>query len=820
VSLTRDNHYVPQWYQRQFFEPGRKTLAYLDMAPPRRVLNDGRQIIGRSLFDAPTSRCFFQTDLYSTFFGTMVNDEIERKLFGAIDDRGSNAVRAYMGTDESAWHNHFQDLFEYIDVQRLRTPKGLDWLRAQYPTLNQNELMMEMQGIRNLHCTVWTEGVREIVSAEDARVKFIVSDSPVTIYNHAIPPTATLAAYPGDPGIALKASQTLFPLSRDFCLILTNLEYANDPNGPPLEKRTFARNYRNSMVSTVAFVRTRKLSDHEVAQVNLVLKSRARRYVAAGREEWLYPEASVTEPWAALRDTLLPKDELWHFGGELYAQFDDGHVHYQDAFGRTEKPREFLIKPARAAPPKPGEPCGCGSGKAFRLCCKTRPAALRPSWNESSIRERNLSLYRGIVNILGIDAGKDWTTIRRELTDEQISRIYLLYQTLWPIETDLLKLLPKPDGRARAIYTGSIHPETIVEFAQGASLYFGELIIEHPFTHADAVAKKFSPVEQPHSYHLEFLKAVLLFLNVIPLVDLGLVNLIPDPCTFDVHLRDQMMRMAQDRSAGMTFDRKQEPRIDALFKRDFKRHFMMWPDDGLVARLREDFPDITEDGIAAMLEGVATLKEADPLVALTDDIFGGKEGGQLQLFKLAPNFEMTMYLAQATGAAIVTDSRFRWRELQHALRPRFGATVAHLGDLANAIEAATFWFPNDAIEIANVGYEEVLGAYPGMMREIFAYLRCLNERGPKPNWEGHIAARFVREHAGAQALLAKRRLDGSAGRIHCAFPTGGIQDNTVNRLLLMSSSEQHLPNVPIAFFIEPAIAAPAEGSALLAYPSR
>jgi hypothetical protein len=33
------------------------------------------------------------------------------------------------------------------------------------------------------------------------------------------------------------------------------------------------------------------------------------------------------------------------------------------------------------------------------------------------------------------------------------------------------------------------------------------------------------------------------------------------------------------------------------------------------------------------------------------------------------------------------------------------------------------------------------------------------------------------------------------------FPRAGIQDNTVNRLLLMSSSEKHLPNVPMAFYI-------------------
>jgi hypothetical protein len=30
-----------------------------------------------------------------------------------------------------------------------------------------------------------------------------------------------------------------------------------------------------------------------------------------------------------------------------------------------------------------------------------------------------------------------------------------------------------------------------------------------------------------------------------------------------------------------------------------------------------------------------------------------------------------------------------------------------------------------------------------------------------------------------------------------------MQDNTVNRLLLMSSSERHLSGVPMAFFIEP-----------------
>ncbi|MCK1715219.1 MULTISPECIES: hypothetical protein [unclassified Bradyrhizobium] len=48
--------------------------------------------------------------------------------------------------------------------------------------------MFEMQGIRMMHCTIWAQAVRELVSAEDADVKFIISDHPVTIYNHAVPP--------------------------------------------------------------------------------------------------------------------------------------------------------------------------------------------------------------------------------------------------------------------------------------------------------------------------------------------------------------------------------------------------------------------------------------------------------------------------------------------------------------------------------------------------------------------------------------------------------------------------------------------------------
>ena len=242
----------------------------------------------------------------------------------------------------------------------------------------------------------------------------------------------------------------------------------------------------------------------------------------------------MTQPWGELRKSILPpKGGMFRFGGEMFVKYESGDVHYQDEFGRTEKPREFLIKKAPDKPLRPGDLCGCGRGRPFKECCQSKPEALRPAWNETSIRERNLMLQNGIVNVLELESGKDWVQVRRELTDDKISKIYNLDEA-WPLETDLLALLPKPDGEARAVYTGSIHPSSITDFALAAPLYFGELIVAHPFIHSGIMKKEMSPTENPKSYRQEFLKTILFFLNVMPLVDLGLVNLIPDPCDFDL----------------------------------------------------------------------------------------------------------------------------------------------------------------------------------------------------------------------------------------------------------------------------------------------
>src|SRR5690606_30816982 len=230
---------------------------------------------------------------------------------------------------------------------------------------------------------------------------------------------------------------------KNRCLILTNLEYAQDPNGTnPLEQRANATRIRESMVNTINFISKRKLKQDEVTKINYIIKSRSKDATAAGQENWLYPEDRVTCEWPELRHVLLPpSEELYKFGGEMYAGYEDGSTYCQDAFGRTSPQNENLKKKVDERKLGRNDFCGCGSGRKYKHCCKDLPEELRTSWSELSVRERNLAFCRAIKGILGLDSGKTWLDIRREITEEQIADIYRFYSVMWPRETDIYSLL-------------------------------------------------------------------------------------------------------------------------------------------------------------------------------------------------------------------------------------------------------------------------------------------------------------------------------------------------------------------------------------------
>jgi len=61
--------------------------------------------------------------------------------------------------------------------------------------------------------------------------------------------------------------------------------------------------------------------------VNFIIKQRARKFIAAGQREWLYPEENVkTKVWRDLGGEffLRPDPRRVGFSGEMFVGYKDG----------------------------------------------------------------------------------------------------------------------------------------------------------------------------------------------------------------------------------------------------------------------------------------------------------------------------------------------------------------------------------------------------------------------------------------------------------------------------------------------------------------
>lgn len=671
---SRQNHYVPEWYQRGFIlERGQHWL--LDLSPPQRR-PDGTPIPCRANRRAPKS-AFWEQDLYVTRFGEQFNDEVETVLFQGIDDFGALAVRAFLGGDIRQVHEQYQPLLNYMGAQKLRTPKGLDWIRNRYPTLSQAELLLEMQHLRHMFGTLWAEAVHEVVSAEDSEVKFLVTDHPVTTFNAVLPDDAPAQAYPNDAPITWNGTQTLFPLDSNHLLILTHVDYAKDPSAVELAaRRTNARYFGNTMMRTDRLIRGRHFNEEDVIAVNAWLKGRARRYIAAGKADWLRPERERPVDRARLAELLRPPEkEMWHYGGEIYMGFKDGTYGYRDAYGRTSRAHEFVAKAPPVSPPRPQDSCPCGSGLTYGQCCEHLAPWERPPWDVLSLRERNLGFLRAIAGVLDLSDKDAWGRVQRTLSDEQVAQLHRISLGLWPENTDLTALLPRPgDGRLRAVYMGPSDPRTSCESFISLVPLFDQILVMDPFLAARNLRPEFDPVTSPAQHKLQFLKNIWFWLLLEPLIVAGKVLVFPDPGDISPDFQRAMHEMAQARTATWEPASEDLAKFVDLAREDFQRSLLLLPDDMLLPLFKKSTPDKPDAFVRKAIDYMRREAERDPMALL--QVLGTGERLSQALVVRSVNLEVAIFIAQSTGAVPVTDVTSLWNHLHDHTRAAQGGVSA------------------------------------------------------------------------------------------------------------------------------------------------
>lgn len=338
-DFTR-NHYVPEWYQYRFFDGSEKEkkFFYLDMKPEVLTAKNGKKYTRKSVLRWGPPSCFFQDHLYTTRFSGWASTEIEEKFFGKLDTDGKRALEYFSEFEHpSADHYAFQHFLPYMSVQKIRTPKGLTYLANTTKSNNKNQLLINMQQLHRIHCALWAECVWSIADASESATKFIVSDNPVTFYNQACFPASEWCRGANDPDIRLNGTHTIFPLSLNKILILSNLSWARNPYGKPLKERPHAELFRPAMFKYTDIQTGRALSEEDVLTINYIIKKRAERYIAAAKKEWLYPENFLNNiRWDKIGKSylLMPDPRSMTFSSEIIIGYDDKRSDFFDEYGR------------------------------------------------------------------------------------------------------------------------------------------------------------------------------------------------------------------------------------------------------------------------------------------------------------------------------------------------------------------------------------------------------------------------------------------------------------------------------------------------------
>lgn len=344
----KNNHYVPEWYQKRFLlaENAKNELHLLDLNPGKHVDSRGKVHTENPLKVRGTGVCFAEEDLYRHNHISDDPRDIEKRFFGEIDKKGQAAVEYFASFTHPSMRSNstFMDMLMYMSTQKLRTPKALKWLSKLAQTSRRETALEVMLGLRKLHCALWAECVWLIADASRSNTKFIISDHPVTVYNRVCGPRSPYCRQSDDPEIWLNGTHTIFPLSSEKILIMTNLSWVRNPYQSEVSERPNPNPFRGALFKVTDIQTLRYLSEQEVIDINYIIKRRAFRYIAAAQEEWLYPEKRVsTTKWNEFGGgyLLMPDPRPIHLGGEVFVGHKDGTVSASDEYGRTPDQRDY-----------------------------------------------------------------------------------------------------------------------------------------------------------------------------------------------------------------------------------------------------------------------------------------------------------------------------------------------------------------------------------------------------------------------------------------------------------------------------------------------
>lgn len=396
--------------------------------------------------------------------------------------------------------------------------------------------------------------------------------------------------------------------------------------------------------------------------------------------------------------------------------------------------------------------CPCGSGKKHKHCHSGKPFSLT---RDMSVHMRNCLLLTAAEDIFGFRRGRKWQDFKRNIGGKEIRDFYAVQAGLWRPETDWSAIMPKPDGKLRGLYLGDIRPELILRNLIRFSLYSDQLFVVDPFHNPWILRSEFNPLENPDQFKSDTIKLVFFLFQIAPWIESNVVQLVPDPGTFDVALKKETWRLAGTRRGDQGLHADDLEEAHAVGREELKRMLLALPDDVLLSQVEKAGQILTDQQKQEFIAYSRQQLRDDPL-ALEQPIASDFRGGQLSVARGGANLETALLITGITGAFPYTNMATRWAELMSA-REKLGETAKIWSPFAKAFQALEFPFlDNVDVSFANgIREDGRLDSFRSLLRRVGRGAAELSNLDGLDAYVRDCKDELIAEHRKAKAEWAK-----------------------------------------------------------------
>lgn len=323
------------------------------------------------------------------------------------------------------------------------------------------------------------------------------------------------------------------------------------------------------------------------------------------------------------------------------------------------------------------DPCPCGTGKKYKHCCEGRV-----DWNKIirdgkdwrkyiSIRGRNTLFLNKIAEILNLDSNKKPRSLKgykSAFTTEVVKKIHESILEVWPPNLDIYSVLRGASVDVSGLYIGDYRTEFIIQGLVRHSIYANKILVIDPFIYPLSVRDEYNPILNPNQHRTQTLKNVNFWLNLMPWIESGIVEVIRTPADFDRKLDwESLVRQRKKFEENEELRKAAEKSVEEMEERFQEKEALRFlilsaPDSYLKRKFREfslQQPGITEDDFIADIQ---KLREQDP--DFLEPLTTSKENAQLHVYSSGASYDIAKLTANLTGSYLVTDIYSKWKEIE------------------------------------------------------------------------------------------------------------------------------------------------------------